>query len=96
VEAAAFLVKPVNKARLHRVLDRLARKLEPDAMLTLSLNVKIPAGLVLYAAAADHCLKVHASNRDYFPDLSMEEFRSRLPDQSARWKLFVPLPGFSS
>ncbi len=80
VEAAAFLVKPTQKDRLHRVLDRLARKLKPDVLLEFSPDMEIPAGAILCAAAADHCLKVHTTGRDYFPDLSMDEFRSRLPD----------------
>lgn len=79
VGAAAFLVKPVQKDRFHRILDRLAWKLEPDVPLTLSHGVEIPAGVVLYATAADHCLKVHTAGRDYFPVLSMDEFRNRLP-----------------
>ncbi len=79
VEAAAFLVKPAQKDRLHRVLNRLARKLKKDIPLALSSDVDIPAGVVLYAAAADHYLKVHTTGRDYFPDLSLDEFRSRLP-----------------
>jgi len=80
VEAAAFLVKPAGRERLHRVLDRLERKLKKDAPLALSPDVEIAAGAVLYAAAADHCLKIHTAGRDYFPDLRMEELCARLPD----------------
>ncbi len=80
VEAAAFLVKPTQKDRLHRVLDRLARKLKPDVLLEFSSDMEIPAGAILCAAAADHCLKVHTASKPYFPALSMGEFRALLPD----------------
>lgn len=80
VEAAAFLVKPAEKERLHRVLDRLSRKLRPDVLLEFSGDMEFPVNAILYASAADHCLKVHTTERDFFPDFSMEELRSRLPD----------------
>ncbi len=80
VEAAAFLVKPAEKDRLHRVLDRLTRKLKPDVLLDFSPDMELSAGGILYVAATDHCLKVHTAVLDYFPDLSMGELRARLPE----------------
>jgi len=80
VEAAAFLIKPVRRKQLHRVLDRLAHKLKPDEPLSLSDDVEIPAGLVLFAIASDHCLKVHTAAKNYFPGFNLEELRRRLPD----------------
>ncbi len=80
VEAAAFLLKPVQKDRLRRILDRLARKLKPDVLLEFSPDMEFSAGAILYVTATDHCLKVHTSVRDYFPDFTMVEFRARLPD----------------
>ncbi len=80
VEAAAFLVKPAEEERFHQVLDRLARKLKPDVLLDFSPDMELSAGAILYVAASDHCLKVHTAVRDCFPDLSMGELRSRLPE----------------
>lgn len=80
VEAAAFLVKPAEEERFHQVLDRLARKLKPDVLLDFSPDMELSAGTILYVAASDHCLKVHTAVRDCFPDLSMGELRSRLPE----------------
>ncbi len=80
VEAVAFLVKPVIAAQFHRVLDRLDRKLKKDVSLMLDPNMEIPAGIILYAAATDHCLKIHTAAKNYFPVFSMEELRTRLPD----------------
>ncbi len=80
VEASAFLVKPVQPKRLRDVLDRLARKLKPDVPVALSTGVELPAGVILSASAANHCLKIHTASKPYFPALSMEEFRALLPD----------------
>lgn len=80
VEAAAFLVKPAEEERFRQVLDRLARKLKPDVLLDFSPDMELSAGAILYVAASDHCLKVHTAARDCFPDLSMGELRSRLPE----------------
>lgn len=80
VDAAAFLVKPVQPERFRRVLDRLARKLKQDAAVAISPGLEIPAEAVLYAAAADHCLKVYTAGQAHFPGLTMGELRARLPD----------------
>jgi len=80
VEAAAFLVKPVRPERFRYVIDRLARKLKKDVPLILAPDLEIPAGVVLYAAAADHCLKIHTAAKNYFPDFNYSELRTRLPD----------------
>ncbi len=85
VEAAAFLVKPAKAEQFHRTLDRLERKLTagkrkdgPPAV--LAPGMEVPSGEVLYATIADHYLKVHAAGKMLSPNLSMEELRSRLPD----------------
>ncbi len=85
VEAAAFLVKPAKAERFHRTLDRLERKLTAQKhkngpLAVLSPGMEIPAGTVLYATIADHYLKVYAGGKMLSPNLSMEELRSRLPD----------------
>ncbi len=79
VEAAAFLVKPAQKDRLARVLDRLARRLKPDVLLDLAPDAAFSAGAILYVTATDHCLKVHTALRDFFPSLTLGELRARLP-----------------
>ncbi len=79
VDAVAFLVKPVSTSQFHRVLNRLGRKLKEDVLLTLSPDVKISAGTVLYAAA-DHCLKIHTAEKPYFPALSKDELCAHLPN----------------
>lgn len=79
VEAAAFLVKPAQRERLARVLDRLARRLKPDVLLELSPSAAFSAGAIVSVAATDHCLKVHTAQRDYFPSFTLGELRARLP-----------------
>jgi len=79
VEAAAFLVKPARPEMFRRVMDRLARRLEKDAVVALP-GGGISAGEVLYATVDDHYLKVFTAGQRYSPNLSLEEFRSRLPD----------------
>ncbi len=80
VDAAAFLVKPAKPEQFRRVMDRLARKLQKDVTLTLAPGQEVPAGSVLYAAAADHYLKVYTADKTFFPRLSLEGFRALLPD----------------
>jgi len=85
VEAAAFLVKPAKKDGLHRVLDRLERKItarkhKKGPLVALAPGLEIPAGSLVYAAIADHYLKVYVSGNVFSPNLSIEELRARLPD----------------
>ncbi len=86
VEAAAFLVKPAKAEQFHRVMDRLSRKLQKDAALTLAPGLEVSAGEVLYAAAADHYLKVYTENQTLFPRLSLEELRALLPKDGRFWE----------
>ncbi len=79
VEAAAFLVKPAQRDRLARVLDRLERKLKPDVLLAFAPGLELSAGAILYVTATSHCLKVHTAQRDCYPGFTLGELRARLP-----------------
>ncbi len=83
VDTVAFLVKPTDTKKFHRTMDRLEQKLmarEHKSWVVLSPDNKIPAEAVRYTTIEDHYLKVYAEGEMLSPNLSMEEFRTRLPD----------------
>lgn len=82
LDAVAFLVKPPVRKKFDRMMARLEKKLEKDAVLELTENnavFELPAGAVLYAEVIDHDLALHTKDGVYSLRMTMEELKPLLP-----------------
>lgn len=86
VDAAGFLVKPVEEAALSLCLRRALRQLEGRAEKKVMLSVEgvrhyVPASEIYYVEVSNHQLVYHTSQGDYSTYDAMSKLEKELSDQ---------------
>lgn len=93
VEATAFLIKApqLDRKQFNRVMHRLDAKLRGCMIIDLSdtaIRLKLPSSSLYYAEITDHKLTIHTSNGSYKLRMTLEQLKTRLPQDNGFFECY--------
>ncbi len=84
VEAADYLVKPIDPDRFQRAITRLSLKIQEEEKETLTIKadrkfVRLPIGKIVYVEGVKDYIKIHLEDRKVITRLTIKGIEGMLP-----------------